>query len=154
MVTVLTTVALGIGLGSALAAVTITVTGSWSQTVGASNLASGAGSNLSNPVASPTDQLSIAVGSGSGSGSGNSHVTVQRVDTGWNSNLNIYVQMTSNNGTVSGGTAYLLVTTSPQTFITEKGNPTVGVQVKLDGLSLQVPPGTYTTGLLFTVIQP
>ena len=130
----------------------ITVTGSWSQTIGTVNLASGAGSDLANPYASSSSQLVLDINGTTGNG--NSYVTVQRVDTSWNSNLNLYVQRTSGGSNVSGGTTYLLVTTSAQTFFTETQDVTVNVQVKLDGVSLQVPPATYATGLLFTVIQP
>ena len=137
-----------------LAALGITVTGSWSQTIGPANLVSGAGSDLANPYVSGAAQIILSF---TGIGSKDYHVTVQRVDTSWNSNLNLYVQRTSAQGNITGGATYMLVTTTAQTFFNGAGNPSpsnVNVQVKLDGVSLQVPPAAYTTGLTFTVLSP
>lgn len=135
---------------SASAAPSIAVTGSWSQTIGPANLNAGAGSDLPSVYTSAGNQVLLGLSDPSW------RVSVQRVDASWNSNLNLYVQRTSDgstpNGTIAGGTAYQLVTPSAQSFFTGTKNFTnIAVQVQLTGVSLQVPPAAYSTGLTFTI---
>ena len=132
------------------AAPSITVTGSWSQTIGSASLSAAAGSDLVGTYTSAADQVLLDLSDPRW------RVSVQRVDAFWHSNLNLYVQRTSNgstpNGTISGGTAYQSVTTSAQSFFTGTKNfSNIAVQIQLSGVSLQVPPATYTTGLTFTI---
>ncbi|MDE2039906.1 MAG: hypothetical protein KGO96_09290 [Elusimicrobia bacterium] len=132
----------------------VSVSGSWSQTIGATALVSGPGSDLTaSYVGGPSDiVLAVTI-----NGNHSWNVNVRRVDSLWNQNLNLYVQRTSDgtagSGQVSGGTAYQLVTASDQLFFSgTKSQSGFAVQVKLDGVSLQVPPADYSTTLTFTVV--
>lgn len=141
---------------AAQAAGRITVTGSWSQTINSSNLTGGAGTDLTSAYTSAGNQVLLSISNTVGTHNWN--VTVRRVDAVWNSNLNLYVQRTSDGtasaGNVSGGTSYQLVTTSDQLFFTGHNNANnFAVQIQLNGVSLQVPPASYTTTLTFTEVD-
>lgn len=77
----------------------------------------------------------------------------------WDSSLKLYVQRTGN-GTgiaiLSGGTTYIQLTSSPQTFFGGLLNLTasrdnIPIQYKIDGLSVILPTKTYTTTVTYTI---
>jgi hypothetical protein len=77
----------------------------------------------------------------------------------WDSSLKLYVQRTGN-GTgiaiLSGGTTYIQLTSTPQTFfggllnlLAHRDN--IPIQYKIDGLSVILPTKTYTTTVTYTI---
>jgi len=57
-------------------------------------------------------------------------------------------------GTISGGSSYIEVTGVAQTFFTGSGNRyDADVQLKLTGISLSIPAGTYSTTVYLTLVD-
>ena len=138
------------------AAVSITVTGSWSLVLGSGNLQGGAGSNLVSTYTSNANQALLTV---SGATTGQAWtVSVLRIDSTWDGSLVLSLRRTgggSGTGTVSGGTTYLTVLTTSQTFITGTGNlSNIPLQERLAGVSVSLGAGTFTTTIRYTITTP
>jgi len=137
------------------AQINITVTGSWSETIDASDLEAGAGSDLIDTYESIAGAVSISI-SGTTGPSDNWRVDVKKVDTNWDSSFHLYVRRTSDGtgGSVSGGTAYQEITDVDQSFF--DGSDDVGginIQLKLSGVSVQISPDSYITTVYYTVVD-
>ena len=136
-------------------AATITITGSWSRVIGAGDLTGGPGSNLTATYTSATNQVLMGV---TGAGNRNWRVDVRRIDTIWHADFVLSIRRTNNGtagpGTVTGGTSYLQITATSQTFVTGSRNRTgITLQERLDGVSVSIPATAYTTTILFTVVE-
>ena len=131
-------------------AISITATGSWSQTIDASNLTGGAGTDLNSTYYSAYDAVKINI-----SATANWEVAVKKINGNWHSSLLLSVKRSSDGtgaGSISGGTAYLEVTDIDQSFFSgNKSRNNVCVQFRLTGVSIQVPPGVYTATVYYTV---
>jgi hypothetical protein len=134
----------------------ISATGGWTQTINASNLVSGAGSNLIATYQSATNATTLTISNPTGTG-GRWLVNVQRTDILWSSNFTLYVQRTSNGtgtGTITGGTSYIIInTTATQFFSGRRARSGINLQYELTGMSINVPPSTYSTTVTFTVVD-
>jgi hypothetical protein len=143
-----------VSLAGSLGAIAISVSGSWSEVIDAADLQGGAGSDLNPSIESPQNRIALSVSQASKQ---NWAVSVSRIDGSWWPNLQISVKRTSNGtgtGTISGGTAYLAVTSANQSFFTGNGNRSaVYLRLQLNGLSANVPPAPYTTTIVYTVVQ-
>lgn len=132
-------------------AISITVTGSWSETINASDLQAGAGSDLISTYQSAADALSIDISSTSG----NWAVDVKKVDANWHNNLHLHVKRTSDGtgpGSISGGNTYQEVTDIGQSVFSGNGDRSnVNTQLKLTGVSIQVPIDSYSSTVYYTV---
>ncbi|TLV03873.1 hypothetical protein [Dyadobacter luticola] len=77
----------------------------------------------------------------------------------WNSALKLSVRRTGDGTglvTISGGTNYILLSSTPQFFFNGLlglgfGRDNVPVQYKIEGLSVTLPVKTYTTTVLYTI---
>jgi hypothetical protein len=132
----------------------ITVTGSWSETIDGSDLQSGAGSDLIDTYESQSDQIIIDI---TGAGMDSWRVDVSKVDGNWHGNFQLYVRRTSDGigvGPINGGTTYQEVTDTDQSFFDSQQSRTdIHVQLKLEGVSIQIPPDTYSTTVYYTVVN-
>jgi len=132
-------------------AISITATGNWSETIDASDLTAGAGSNLIDTYQSAADAVSMDIAATSG----NWKLDVKKINSNWHDNLHLYIQRTSDGtgpGSISGGDSYLEVTDIDITFFSGNGDRSnVNVRLKLTGVSVQVPPGVYTAAVYYTV---
>jgi hypothetical protein len=131
----------------------ITAIGGWLQMLNTSFLLAGAGSNLQSSVVSIAGSTVIDL-----SGAGGSWTVRARLSPGlWDSNVTLQVRRASDgiglgSSSIVGGESFIDVTTTDTLFFTGKGNRTgVALQYRLTGLSCQVPPGTYTAPVIFTV---
>jgi len=135
------------------AAEEITVTGSWSETIDASDLVAGAGSDLIGTYEGYSDQIVLDIDVGRG----DFRVDVSKINTNWHSDFQLYVRRTSDgtgDGEISGGTSYQEVTDTYHSFFTFKKDRTgINLQLKLSGVSVQVAPDTYTTTVYYTVVK-
>lgn len=134
-----------------LEAADLTSSGDWLQRISATDLVSGAGSNLkANFESVPgVTVLNITNAPGpwslrvrqSGSGpAGNVIIHVKRVSSG------------SGSGNIAGGTAYQALSGSDaELFSGSLPRSGVALQFKLSGLSPDVPPSTYLSSIIFTV---
>jgi hypothetical protein len=142
--------------GPAVAVINITVTGSWTQSIDKNNLIGGAGTNLTSTYNSAQNANLITI-TGAQNKNDRWQINIKRIDTAWNSSLQIFAMRTSSGtgqGSVSGGQAYIQVTQSNTTFFTGAGNlSNISVQLRLTGASLTVPPDQYSTTIQYTVID-
>jgi hypothetical protein len=145
---------LAAAVAGSLSAISISVSGSWSTVIDVSDLQGGAGTNLVPSQESPLNGSSLTVSQASGL---NWQVSVRKIDGTWPSGLGLAVERTSNgsgSGSIAGGTAYLTVTSTDQSFFTGRGNrSTVYLRFQLSGLSVNIPPSTYSTTVIYTVVQ-
>lgn len=111
----------------------------------------GAGSNLIGTYESTSATITITVYNTVAAW----RVDVQKVDGNWDSSLLLYVKRTTDGvppGNISGGTSYQQITAINQSFYTGSGvKAGVYIRYQLTGVSIQVPPGVYTTTVYFTV---
>jgi hypothetical protein len=146
---------LSISIGKKIQAIDIVVTGSWVLSIDASDLQAGAGSDLVDTYESAADAVSISI-SGTTGASDNWRVDVKKVDTDWDSSFYLYVKRTSGGtgGSVSGGTDYQEITDVDQSFFDGSDDVSgIGIQLKLSGVSVQIPPDTYSTTVYYTVVD-
>lgn len=136
-------------------AIDITAVGSWSLSIDSADLVAGAGSGLKNDYESAADAVSVSISATAGA-SDSWRIDVKKVDTNWQGNLILYVKRTSNGtgGSVSGGTAYQEVTDINTSFFSGSDDVNgVKAQLKLSGVSIQVPIDTYTTTVYYTIVD-
>ncbi len=135
----------------------ITIVGAdWSLTIDSSDLQSGAGSDLVSSYENIDGDLSIDI-LGFTEQCMNARVDVSKSDTNWHANFQLLVKRTSNGdnpqGWVSGGTTYQEITDTDQEFFTLSGNRSnITIQLRLNNVSVQIPPDTYTTTINYTVV--
>ena len=139
-------------------AINITITGSWLLTIDASNLQAGAGSDLIDTYESASDVKISRAGGREEKDWRNWRVDVKKTHTNWHSNFLLEVIRTSDGtgrGTISGGnTSYQEVTDAYKSFFSGLGDRRgVHVRLELSGVSVQVPPDTYTTTVYYTVVE-
>ena len=132
-------------------AIAITVTGNWAETIDASDLLAGAGSDLRSTYESASNAGIVDISLTAG----NWALVVKKTDTNWHGNFHLYVKRTSNgsgSGTISGGTAYQEITDLDQSFFSGSNDRSnINLQLKLEGVSIQVPPDVYTATIYYTV---
>ncbi|TET45598.1 hypothetical protein E3J62_07380 [candidate division TA06 bacterium] len=140
----------------ARADISITASGDWTRTIDANDLQSGAGSDLTSTYESATDQVTIDI-SGTLGDLDNWRVDVARIDFAWHSDLHQYIKRTSDGtggGSISGGTSYQEVINTWQTFFSGSGDRSnIAVQLKLTGVSIQIPVNNYSAMIFFMVID-
>ncbi|MFC2170056.1 hypothetical protein ACFLRM_05795 [Acidobacteriota bacterium] len=135
----------------------ITVTGNWIQIIDSSNLQGPAGSDLNPSYESAIDEIYIDLEELPSDW----EVDVKKFDENWDPNLNLYIQKISDGtaGTpLEGGEGYQLVTDSDQFFFEPGSGGSdlaingIYIQLKVDGVSVQIPPDIYITKVYYTII--
>ena len=141
-------------IGLNIRAQNISVIGNWSETIQASDLQSGAGSDLIDTYESLPDQIEVAI---TGAANKTWRIDVSKVDNLWDSRFQLFVKRTSDglgSGSVTGGTSYQEVTNTEQSFFNGYKNcSNIYLQLKASGISIQIPPNTYSTTVYYTVID-
>jgi len=138
-------------------AIDISAAGGWSETIDQFDLASGAGSNLTDTYESTTGGTGIDV-SGCTDDADNWRVDVRRIDDGdWHGDFVLYAKRTSSGdggGSVSGGLSYVEITAADTELFSGSGNRTgIDVQYKLTGMSVEIAPDNYGQIVVFTVVD-
>ncbi len=131
----------------------IVATGGWTEAIDGSDLASGAGSDLQSTYESATDATVLDVNPSSEF----YRVDVHRSDINWPSSLTLYIKRTSDGtggGSISFGKTYREVTPTDASFfngyLSRSG---INVQYKVTGMSIDIPPETYSTTVVFTIVD-
>ena len=140
---------------TAHAAISITVTGAWVETIDKNDLLYGAGSALQSAYTSVSGQVLIDISGTSGSTDA-WRIDIRKVDSNWNNNLHPYVMRTSDGtgGSVSGGASYQEVTDINTSFFSGSGDVTgIKVQLRLTGVSVQIPLSSYSAVIYYTVVD-
>ena len=134
-------------------AIVITVTGSWSETINENDLQGGPGTDLVSTYESATNEVVIDIDDTSSTWK----VEHKRTDSTWHANFTLSEKRTSDGsgpGSVSGGTSYSTIgTTDTQFFTGSDTRSNIDVQLQLEGVSVQIPPDTYSTTVTYTVIE-
>ena len=137
-------------------AIDIATSGGWTETIDASDLISGAGSNLIDTYESVTNASTANISNCTGD-SDNWRVDVRRVDGTWHGDYTLYVKRTSDGtgtGSISGGLSYIEITTTDAQFFTGSGNrDNIDLQYELTGMSVSALPDNYSTTVVFTVVD-
>jgi hypothetical protein len=132
-------------------AIKMGIVGSWSLTIDATDLQAGAGSDLTNNYESASGAVTLDVFQTAVAW----RVDVKRVDTFWHADLVLWVKRTGDGSSPnSGGTEYMEVTTVDQAFFTGADDSrTIPLQFKLSGVSISVPPDSYSTTIYYTAVE-
>ena len=134
----------------------ISTVGSWTETVDAADLISGAGSDLVDTYESTVNEVVITVLNTTGS-SDNWRVDVRRSDTTWSGSFVLWVERTgagTGAGSISGGTTYQEVTTIDATFFSGAGDRNgVDIRLRLTGMSVSASPNNYLSSVIYTVVD-
>ena len=137
-------------------AIDIAVTGAWSLSIDAGDLTGGAGTDLTSTYESGASQVTVTISNTGGAGD-NWRVDVKRTDGTWHGDFTLSVQRTAGGtggGSLTGGDEYQAVGTTDSAFFSGAGDWTdVPVQLKLTGVSVQVPPSGYSTTVTYTVVD-
>jgi hypothetical protein len=137
-------------------AIDITATGSWNRTIDTSDLASGAGSDLIGIYESTVNATVLTVLNTTGN-TDNWRIDVRRSDSTWHGDFILYIQRTSDGtggGSISGGLSYIAIGTTDSQFFSGAGDrSSVNLQYKLTGMSISIPPNTYSTTVVFTIVD-
>jgi hypothetical protein len=136
-------------------AIDLTATGGLIRSIGRTDLASGAGSNLQSTytdAAATTLDVSGTAGAGD-----NWRIEVRGADTAWDPALSLQVRRDGNgsgNGSIEGGSSFIEVTGSDTAFFTGAGDRSgIAITYRMTGMGIHVPPGSSSTTVLFTVVD-
>lgn len=136
------------------AAIQIAVTGDWSRDVTSDDLAGGPGTDLNDTYESDSDQALITISDTSGH---TWRVDVRRVDTDWPGGLVLSVRRTGDGtggGTIMDGTSYQAVGTLDGEFFSGSGDRSgIPIQSKVSGVSVELGRDTYSTTVIYTVVD-
>jgi hypothetical protein len=131
------------------------LTGSYTESIDANDLLTGAGSELVSSYESASDQVVIDIANSSGPGDA-WRIDVNKSDVSWDGSITISVKRTSDGtgGAIAGGTSYLEIVDSAQQFFTGIEDITgIDLQYKVDNISIGIDPGNYNTVIVYTVVD-
>jgi hypothetical protein len=138
---------------------TISLSGSWSLTIGETDLQGGPGSDLNSTYES-SGFMSIGVQNGGWFTNWNWKIIVNKSDYNWPDDFILDVRRIGNGfgfGSISGGTSYREVTDvfdeNDPFFTGTRNRILISFQYRLRGVSAQVPADTYNTTVYYTVIE-
>ncbi len=150
MKTILAFVAFTLCLGSAplgertAAAVSITVIGHWEPSIVVRPLTAGRESGLQSTYESAVNQIRLRI---SGS-AGNWKVSVRKEDTNWHPNLVLKIRKSSGKDK-----PIVTVQNTNMEFFSGDRDTNAHLQLTLEGVSVEVPPDTYTTTVIYTITE-
>ncbi len=134
-----------------LEAASISVMGEWFATIGESDLASGAGTDIRSAIESNAYQAEISIGD---TGGAFWTLVVSRSGATLPTGVALAVRRNGSGscGNLTGGMEYRDLTDQDQTFFSGVGDCSgIGIQLRLQGVSIQQAPGLYGTTILYTV---
>lgn len=136
-------------------AVDVNAIGGWTETIDATDLVGGAGTNLIDTYESPTASTVLEVDDAPPSNRW--YVVVRSSDINWHGDFTLYVKRTSDGtgpGDITDGTAYIAIETVDSAFFSGTENRSnINVQYRLTGMSVSIPPGIYSTTVTYTVTE-
>jgi hypothetical protein len=135
--------------GSAFA--DLSITGNWMERVTSANLIRGAGSNLIHEFVSAPGGTTLTI---SNLPPGSTwRLFARKADSTWKDKLLIHVRRTSGESAkIRGGDAYVQITNADTEIFSGTGNQAgIALQTKLSGMSIKIPPDTYSTSIIFTL---
>lgn len=138
-------------LRAAIYAADLTSMGDWTETLTASNLQAGAGSDLPNQLESIAGVTMLTITNAPGAWK----IRARRSSSQWNDSFALFVKRTSagsGNGSISGAEAYVEITgNDAEIFAGSESRSSISLQFKLTGLASNVAAETYLSSIIFTV---
>ena len=137
------------------------VTGNWNPTLSSTQIIE-AGNDYNATLSSSTNQTLLTHSLGGGFFNqlfGGWQVNIQRIDSNWNPALQLEIRRTGVGSStifsgINGGTIYQQVSPSSTIFYTGRGNfNNVPMQYRLQGMSVTLPVGTYSTTIIYTLLD-
>jgi len=126
--------------------------GDWTETIDANDLIAGAGSNVASQYESVSGMTTLDIANTAG---GSWRILARRSDGTWHGSLVLFVRRTSDgsgSGSVLGGASYVqLSTLDTEIFSGTADRSSIAVQFKLTGMSKDISPNTYSSGIIFTI---
>lgn len=118
----------------------VEIEGDWDLVIDRTDLKRGPGSDLNHVYKSDPDEVLMHI---TGAKGYRWEVDVWKEDNGWLPQLDLYVRTTSK---------YLKITNNAQRFFSGKATEkNIELQFKLKGVSVEIPPGVYSTTIYYTV---
>lgn len=125
----------------------------WTEIIDATDLVSGAGSDLQSVYESASDATILDVTPAFDF----YDVYVRRSDNNWSADFTLYIRRTGDGtggGSVSLGASYMEITTVDAKFFSGYMSRTgIPVQYKLSGMSVNIAPDTYSTTIILTIVD-
>lgn len=144
-----------LALAGAARGANVSSNGFWTEVINASDLVAGAGSDLTSQYENSSGTTTLRIFN-TGGISGAWRILARRSDGTWHGNFVLSVRRTTNGngqGNVTGGTSYIPLTTLDTEIFSGNGNVNnISVQYKLTGMSKNVPPNTYSSSIIFTLL--
>jgi hypothetical protein len=132
-------------------AASLSVMGDWFATIGESDVVSGAGSDIRSAIESSEYQAEVSIAD---TGGAVWALVVSRSGANLPTGVTLAVRRTGNGscGSLTGGTEYRDLTDQDQLFFSGLGDCSgIGIQLRLQGVSVQQAPGLYGTTVHYTV---
>lgn len=130
-------------------AANLSVMGDWFATIGESDVASGAGSDIRSGIESSAYQAEVSIAD---TGGAFWTLVVSRSGANLPTGVTLAVRRTGSCASLTGGTDYRDLTDQDQTFFSGSGDCSgIGIQLRLQGVSIRQVPGLYGTTVLYTV---
>jgi hypothetical protein len=134
----------------------LSLSGSWGLALSASDLVSGAGSELPTSADSATNEVTLDV-TLTGGDTDNWRLDVRQSGAFWDPALHVWVRRTGSGtgtGSIADGTTWIEVGSTDTAFFTGAGDrSTIAVQVRVTGLSLTLQPDAYLSNLQYTLVD-
>lgn len=141
-------------LPAAASAMDLALTGAWSTTIDAGDL--DASGQLVGTHDSATDAVLLDI-TLTTDAADTWRIDVRRSDTTWDPNVRVWVRRTGSGtgaGFLEGGASFVEVGAANALFFSGGGDRSgVTVQVRITGVSLGVPPSTYASTLVYTLVD-
>ncbi len=154
LVVIALTVLASMAVCTSLYAINIRLRGSWSETIDASDLRAGPGSDLVDNYESALDEIEIDIAQAKNK---NWRVDVKKIDANWHSSFLLLMRRTSDGrgkGWIAGGTIYQEVADVDRTFFNGYDDRRdVSIQLKLAGCSVRILADTYSTAVTYTIVE-
>lgn len=155
-VPVLAALSLTLCVGQPARAMDLAASGAWSLGIDASDLLSGAGSEIQASHDSGTGAVALEISATSGS-TDTWRIDIRRATSGWDPDLRLWARRTgdgSGPGSVSDGTSWQEIGSTDATFFTGQGDRTgVTVQLRITGLSLSISPDAFLSTVHYTLVD-
>jgi hypothetical protein len=149
-------VAFGLLLPAAHAADVAVLGGPWAPAVGAAQLQGGAGGDFASPAIAEVLIAVLSISNTGGAG-WSLRVAGETNEALWPAGVSISVKRGGGSGEagISDGLAYHALTPDLQTFFTGTGDyASIEIFARLDGVSVQTPPGVHSLAIRYTLEVP
>lgn len=147
----LATGALSLGAIPGASAASVSLVGDWMPTIGTSELVGGAGTDFRSSIESSAYQATLSVSNTDGA---SWRLVVNRSGFSLPAGVTLAVRRNGSGscGNLIGGLEYVPVSDQGQELFSGMGDCSgIGIQLRLEGVSIRQPPGFYETTVLYTV---